>query len=148
MYQDFASALTQTRSVNYLLKYRIRWGEPDRLTLLPSALSLEEQQGSGCNGVLGASINAVAGAAENAKEEQYFKADTPPNLVSIIQNDWPYSGKASASFISVVAFCSSGIVMRRETVGYVKLLMFQSGPSNIFMCAVVSDFTSFCAMAL
>jgi hypothetical protein len=85
-------------SVNYLLKYRLRWGEPDRITLLPSSLQIEEHHETSSSSkdvrqVTSNSDEFAAAAVVNPEEEQYFKADGPPNLISIIQNDWPYSGK-------------------------------------------------------
>ena len=66
--------------VNYLLTYRLQWGEPDRLSLLPSHLKCDETDSE-----------TSAGDAPVPMPE-YFTADIYPSLVSIIQNDWPYSG--------------------------------------------------------
>jgi len=66
---------------NYLLKYRLRWGQPDRLSVLkPYEGSIYETSVLGDPDLL--PIPTV----------DYFRADTPPHLISIIVNDWPYSG--------------------------------------------------------
>lgn len=87
----FTEITLKTRSVNYLLEYRLRWGEPDKLTLLPSALSSEEMHVS--NGVLSAATTSAEAQTLDPEEVQCFKANTPRNLICIIQNDWPYSGE-------------------------------------------------------
>ena len=66
---------------NYLLKYRLRWGQPDRLSVLkPYEGSIDEI--------------AVLDDPDSLPipTVDYFRADTPPHLISIIVNDWPYSG--------------------------------------------------------
>lgn len=63
---------------SYLLNYRLQWGKPDRLSVLRPYIAEDEE--SATNGV-----NPVPPAVE------YFTADTPPHLISIILNDWPYS---------------------------------------------------------
>ena len=69
---------------NYLLKYRLRWGQPDRLSMLkPYRGSVGEIPIIEDPHLL--PIPAV----------DYFRADTPPHLISIIVNDWPYSGMSS-----------------------------------------------------
>ena len=66
---------------NYLLKYRLRWGRPDRLSVLrPYKGSIDEIP------ILDDPDSLPIPAAD------YFRADTPPHLISIIVNDWPYSG--------------------------------------------------------
>ena len=68
--------------VNYLLNHRLQWGKPDTLSLLTSTLD-------------GQSIVAAEnGEREHYPTPEYFKADIPFNseLISIIRNDWPYSG--------------------------------------------------------
>ncbi|KAI0309923.1 hypothetical protein OF83DRAFT_1232317 [Amylostereum chailletii] len=82
--------------VNYLLSYRLQWGKPDTLSKLPSrlgfprdvhGLSTEPQNGMTSNGIRHqASIPTVPPDAPT-----YFTADIRPELISIIQNDWPYS---------------------------------------------------------
>ncbi|EJC98832.1 uncharacterized protein FOMMEDRAFT_95368 [Fomitiporia mediterranea MF3/22] len=63
--------------VDYLLNYRLQWGRPDRLSLLPSQLDYVEIP--------------LCELPEDAPIPEYFTADTPSSLISIIQNDWPYS---------------------------------------------------------
>lgn len=64
----------------YLLTHRIQWGEPDRLSIL-RPLSKEDEQ---------IALNGRVDPVEPAVD--YFRADTPPHLISITLNDWPYSG--------------------------------------------------------
>lgn len=65
---------------SYLLNHRLQWGQPDRLSILRPLLKQDEQ----------IALNGHADPAEPAAE--YFRPDTPPHLISIILNDWPYSG--------------------------------------------------------
>ncbi|KAF5389289.1 hypothetical protein D9757_003391 [Collybiopsis confluens] len=64
--------------VNYLLTRRLRWGEPDTLSLLRSSL----------NDNIDATDNEDH---ENDTPPPYFTSDTPSRYISITQNDWPYS---------------------------------------------------------
>ncbi|KAH7885450.1 hypothetical protein F5I97DRAFT_1810268 [Phlebopus sp. FC_14] len=65
---------------NYLLSYRLQWGKPDTLSLLPSSLSVFEHADQGSESI-------------SSETPEYFEADIPYNsdLICIIQNDWPYS---------------------------------------------------------
>jgi len=66
--------------VKYLLEYRLQWGKPDTLSLLKSAIVDNDAN------------NLNDGASyQKSGDSEYFKSDTPPSLISIIQNDWPYS---------------------------------------------------------
>jgi len=66
---------------NYLLKYRLRWGQPDRLSVLkPYEGSIGEIP----------TIDDLDSLPIPAVD--YFRADTPSHLISTIVNDWPYSG--------------------------------------------------------
>ncbi|KAI6014804.1 hypothetical protein BKA83DRAFT_645815 [Pisolithus microcarpus] len=67
-------------TVNYLLDYRLQWGKPDTLSVLPS--ELEEPEATAPNG-----------SQASNDVPQYFTADMPFNsdLICIMQNDWPYS---------------------------------------------------------
>ncbi|KAK0188092.1 hypothetical protein F5146DRAFT_1207953 [Armillaria mellea] len=69
-YQHWATSikLKYGSIVNYLLNFRLQWGQPDTLSLLTSALDDK-------------SLDAPP----------YFTTDIPPEYISIIQNDWPYS---------------------------------------------------------
>ncbi|KIY71239.1 hypothetical protein CYLTODRAFT_346384 [Cylindrobasidium torrendii FP15055 ss-10] len=75
--------------VNFLVNYRLQWGKPDALSLLPSALSTLPPLTS--PPVLPDSIEPVALPPLPADAPPYFTASTPPDYISIIQNDWPYS---------------------------------------------------------
>lgn len=74
-----------TRAVGYLKTYRLQWGQPDRRALLPSAL-----EGLTAPSETEPVQESPAPEPENAPP--YFTADTPPELISVIMNDWPYSG--------------------------------------------------------
>ncbi|KZT67269.1 hypothetical protein DAEQUDRAFT_746211 [Daedalea quercina L-15889] len=74
--------------VKYLLTYRLQWGKRDARSLLKSTLEVPD------------SLVSKEEVTTNAPGElpplppnapSYFKADTPPELISIIMNDWPYS---------------------------------------------------------
>ncbi|KAL0565094.1 hypothetical protein V5O48_016933, partial [Marasmius crinis-equi] len=68
--------------VNYLLKHRLQWGKPDTLSVLPSSLR---------TGTEVQAIDATKPASSTSTPPPYFTRDTPPEYISIIQNDWPYS---------------------------------------------------------
>lgn len=94
-------------AVNYLLKFRLQWGKPDTKSLLRSSLdelALIDHQDP--------HVTADDAAPETASAEyklpaipadhpNYFTADISPELISIILNDWPYSGTYIASYRSV-----------------------------------------------
>ena len=67
--------------VNYLLNHRLQWGRPDTLSLLTSTV-VDSKFAS-------PSEFEVAGDAD---PPPYFTWETPAKYVSVIQNDWPYSG--------------------------------------------------------
>jgi hypothetical protein len=92
---------------DYMLKHRLQWGQPDTLSLLRSSLdqpviNRPDSQGQVfCNGdnqkppldtTLEASTNDSKLPVIPADCPSYFTANIPPGLISIIQNDWPYSG--------------------------------------------------------
>ncbi|OCH85960.1 hypothetical protein OBBRIDRAFT_890822 [Obba rivulosa] len=81
--------------VNYLLNYRLRWGKPDTLSALHSALDDPARR---------AAAEKSPRPALSAEEKEqhrlppipedapfYFTADTPPEFISICMNNWPYS---------------------------------------------------------
>ncbi|EMD40201.1 hypothetical protein CERSUDRAFT_133109 [Gelatoporia subvermispora B] len=82
--------------VNYLSNYRLRWGEPDRLSKLHSILDDPADRGA-------AEKNPRPALSAKEKKTQpqlppipdsappYFIANTPPEFISICMNDWPYS---------------------------------------------------------
>jgi hypothetical protein len=70
---------------NYLLKHRLRWGQPDRLSILKPFKGIDEIP------MLDDSDSLPIPSVD------YFRADTPSLLISIITNDWPYSGTSSPS---------------------------------------------------
>ena len=86
-------------AVNYLLNHRLQWGKPDTLSLLASALD-KLHHSARINDQLVATtlmtsaevlvVKDLPPVSPNAPE--YFCMDIPAEYVSIIQNDWPYSG--------------------------------------------------------
>jgi hypothetical protein len=78
--------------VNYLINYRLQWGKPDTLSLLPSTLDGgATTRPNEASITLPRSDQPLPSLPQDAPE--YFKADIPADseLISIIQNDWPYS---------------------------------------------------------
>jgi len=67
--------------VNYLLNHRLQWGRPDTLSLLTSTVV--------------DSRFVSPSKFEVADPPPYFTWETPTKYVSVIQNDWPYSGTVS-----------------------------------------------------
>jgi hypothetical protein len=86
------------------VNYRLQWGKPDTLSLLQSSLNQPVVNGQDSrkealsNGdiqipPLDATIEAATKLpAVTTDYPTYFTVNTPPELISIIQNDWPYSG--------------------------------------------------------
>ena len=73
----------------------MQWGQPDRLALLKSALDDPNEQHIAPpvpNAPIDPSVR-VGLPPLPADAPAYFIADTPPGLISIIMNDWPYSGE-------------------------------------------------------
>ncbi|OAX41395.1 hypothetical protein K503DRAFT_735631 [Rhizopogon vinicolor AM-OR11-026] len=77
--------------VNYLINRRLQWGKPDTLSLLPSALDDNTRPEEASHISPSKSDQPLPPLPPDAPE--YFKADIPADseLISIIQNDWPYS---------------------------------------------------------
>jgi hypothetical protein len=83
--------------VNYLMKYRLQWGKPDTLSLLQSSLDWSIISGQNSRGLLPPTSGEAATheqkpSVTTADDPNYFTASTPSELISIILNDWPYSG--------------------------------------------------------
>ena len=81
--------LLQLDVVNYLKTYRLQWGQPDRRSLLLSSLEgltapHDDSNATETYGVLEPTVPLSA--------PRYFMANISPELISIILNDWPYSG--------------------------------------------------------
>ncbi len=79
---------------NYLIRYRLRWGKADTLSKLPSRLSQpviiaeKDDIGTGNVPLLASGLPLIP-----PDTKPYFTAGIPLQLVSIITNDWPYSGR-------------------------------------------------------
>ena len=72
--------------MNYLLQYRLRWGRRDTLAAVPSRLINDDEY----------YLPADAPPAGNPMPKDvppYFTSEIRPEFISIIQNDWPYSGE-------------------------------------------------------
>ncbi|KAG2127109.1 hypothetical protein DEU56DRAFT_861927 [Suillus clintonianus] len=76
--------------VNYLINHRLQWGQPDTLSLLPSALDSHTRP-KDVPISPSKSNQSLPPLPPDAPE--YFKSDIQDDseLISIIQNDWPYS---------------------------------------------------------
>lgn len=78
---------------SYLIRYRLRWGKADTISKLPSRLSPpvvtaeKDDVGTGQVPLLASGLPPIP-----PDTKPYFTADIPLQLVSIIMNDWPYSG--------------------------------------------------------
>ncbi|KAH7927789.1 hypothetical protein BV22DRAFT_250690 [Leucogyrophana mollusca] len=84
---------TSRYTVDYLINHRLQWGKPDTLSLLPSALD-DQPPITGNPDLHFAPSHDVHRLPPIPKDApEYFNADIPPTseLISIIQNDWPYS---------------------------------------------------------
>lgn len=85
--------------VNYLLNYRLQWGKQDTLSILPSRLFSSQPKDAlstttePSNPLNKDKTPVLPPIPDNAPP--YFTADTPPELISVIMNDWPYSGTLS-----------------------------------------------------
>ncbi|KAJ7451648.1 hypothetical protein FB451DRAFT_1342713 [Mycena latifolia] len=79
--------------VNYLMNFRLQWGRPDTLSLLGSAI---QDKGMSTPPVLERLSTEELSVPRElpplpADAPAYFSESTPPQYISIIQNDWPYS---------------------------------------------------------
>lgn len=79
--------------MNYLLNYRLQWGQPDTLSVLRSSLDERHAQAP-TNGTAPSPDPKTPGKLPPLPPNapRYFRADIPPELLSITMNDWPYSG--------------------------------------------------------
>jgi hypothetical protein len=78
---------------NYLIKYRLQWGRADTISKLPSRLSppvVTAEKDDGGTGKVPLLASGLPPIPPDTKP--YFTANIPLQLVSIIMNDWPYSG--------------------------------------------------------
>ncbi|PFH49948.1 hypothetical protein AMATHDRAFT_4425 [Amanita thiersii Skay4041] len=69
--------------INYLLNHRLQWGRPDTLSILSPSHNLAK------NFENGPSRKGLPTLPADAP--RYFTADVPPEYLSVIVNDWPYS---------------------------------------------------------
>ncbi|KAH7914256.1 hypothetical protein BJ138DRAFT_434967 [Hygrophoropsis aurantiaca] len=78
--------------VNYLINHRLQWGKPDTLSLLASALHDRYPVQPDDPSVTKSQDTQLLPPLPKGVPE-YFTADISPTseLISIIQNDWPYS---------------------------------------------------------
>ncbi|KAJ7486183.1 hypothetical protein B0H11DRAFT_2017292 [Mycena galericulata] len=79
--------------VNYLMNFRLQWGRPDTLSLLGSAIHDEGMSTPPVLERLSTEDLTVMRTLPPlpADAPAYFSESTPPQYISIIQNDWPYS---------------------------------------------------------
>ncbi|KAI0655382.1 hypothetical protein C8Q70DRAFT_923555 [Cubamyces menziesii] len=85
---------------NYLLNYRLQWGQHDSISILRS--SLDTAPPHIVNGSATPAVTAPPDEPLDPKEAKklpplppdappYFRSDMSPELLSITMNDWPYS---------------------------------------------------------
>jgi len=67
--------------VNYLMNHRLRWGQPDALSLLKSDLVPN----------IAEPLHSDITIPISSVNPPYFSWETPSQFISIIENDWPYS---------------------------------------------------------
>ena len=85
---------------NYLRSYRLQWGRADTLSKIPSHLSspfvttVGSDVDSGEATLLDSGLPTIPPGTK-----PYFTADINLQLVSIIMNDWPYSGECARSLL-------------------------------------------------
>ncbi|KAI0822063.1 hypothetical protein BC628DRAFT_1328389 [Trametes gibbosa] len=86
--------------VNYLLNFRLQWGQPDSISILRSLLdephardtaaldtaNVSSQETNVSDPKMPRKLPALAAGAP-----LYFRAEMPAELLSIMMNDWPYS---------------------------------------------------------
>ncbi|KAF8867621.1 hypothetical protein BD779DRAFT_1606266 [Infundibulicybe gibba] len=79
--------------VNYLLNFRLQWGKADNLSLLTSELDTSADGLRECHeDTRPKPIIQETLPPMPADAPPYFTSSTPSEYISIIQNDWPYSG--------------------------------------------------------
>ncbi|KAI0631935.1 hypothetical protein C8Q77DRAFT_1122797 [Trametes polyzona] len=83
---------------NYLLNYRLQWGQTDSISVLKSSVE-EDSANVGANGTTSSPEQQPVLDPKVPRKlpplppdaPPYFKADMPAELISITMNDWPYS---------------------------------------------------------
>ncbi len=85
---------------NYLRSYRLQWGRADTLSKIPSRLSspVVTTVGGDVDYRMVALLESDLPTIPSGTKP-YFMADAPSQLVSIIMNDWPYSGERARSLL-------------------------------------------------
>ncbi|KAF9046083.1 hypothetical protein BJ165DRAFT_1414889 [Panaeolus papilionaceus] len=85
-YDDWAVNIVKEYGsiVNYLTNHRLRWGERDTSSLLTSSLEEPARPEPTDN-------EPSSNGSPTRPHPPYFCWETPEQLISIIQNDWPYS---------------------------------------------------------
>ncbi|KAJ7913489.1 hypothetical protein B0H13DRAFT_2004514 [Mycena leptocephala] len=80
-------------TVNYLMNFRLQWGKPDTLSLLGSAVQDVGMSTPPVFETIPPEELAVLRELPPLPPDApaYFSESTPPQYISIIQNDWPYS---------------------------------------------------------
>ncbi|KAJ7723321.1 hypothetical protein B0H14DRAFT_3005801 [Mycena olivaceomarginata] len=80
-------------TANYLMNFRLQWGKPDTLSLLGSAVHDAGMSTPPVFETIPAEDLSVPRELPPlpADAPAYFSESTPPEYISIIQNDWPYS---------------------------------------------------------
>ena len=83
--------MTTVYLVNYLMTYRLRWGQPDTIAILKSSLDFITPATE-----ISAPVERIEKLPPLPPDAPtHFVADTPPEFMFIAMNDWPYSGTSS-----------------------------------------------------
>ncbi|CAL1712455.1 unnamed protein product [Somion occarium] len=96
-YDEWAKGMRERYGsiVNYLWDHRLQWGNPDTLSLLPSRLSNCAPESTPESTQVSSDWSSKDSQPQRPTvppdAPSYFTADTPPEYISIIMNDWPYS---------------------------------------------------------
>ena len=86
-------SISDTFPVHYLLTYRLQWGKPDTRSKIKSRLDPPPDSGNDSSQYSSPHMNASPFIPKvPLGKPKYFTADISPELLAIIQNDWPYSG--------------------------------------------------------
>ena len=88
---------------NYLVRYRLQWGKADTISKLPSRLSppvVTAEKDDVDTGKVTLLASGLPPIPPDTKP--HFTANIPLQLVSIIMNDWPYSGGCTCLWLSCI----------------------------------------------
>ncbi len=105
--------------VNYLMNYRLQWGQPDTIAIIRSSLD-PPTNGPAPPPQGGQPAKELPPIPPNAPT--HFVADAPPELIFIAMNDWPYSGELSNMHV----FLASSALSLKPITKYTQRSFVQS----------------------